>query len=194
MKPLLLILTLLTLLSAQLQSQELPSLPMEADLGKSLSLLAQEHPLAELSVRNDGYPDAAALCLGEKNAPFLYLFGGSQSYDLQAAAETYGDELKCCGFLTTVDALFPRQPDPLPFSDFFDSIGVLDYHYFEESGPAQGWLTFPFKEKTIWINTNSPNDSGGWVLSGRQEITASAPLLLIDDTLEAQNLPLIETP
>ena len=54
------------------------------------------------------------------------------------------EQLKCAGFVTTANILFPDMEDDMSFEDFFSLIGVDDYEYFGEDTLAAGWLRFMY--------------------------------------------------
>ena len=58
------------------------------------------------------------------------------------------DQLKCAGFLTTADILFPDMENDMSFEDFFSLIGVDDYEYLlgEEVRTGEGWLIFMYRD------------------------------------------------
>ena len=99
------------------------------DIGKTLIELKNEHPEGELIVRPGGFPDNAAVCFGEPEAEFAYYFFRTQGGDAEKVMSECEDQLKCAGFLTTADILFPDMENDMSFEEFFSLIGVDDYEY-----------------------------------------------------------------
>ena len=165
------------------------------EIGTTLAALKRAYPEGEIFFRADGYPDAAAVCFGEPDTQIAYVFGETQGYDYERVMDACPEQLKCCGILATVGILFPDTPDVIAFSDFFAQIGVSDYSWFveEETITAQGWLNFMYDDKSVWINANKRDETGGWTFTGSQEIRADAPIILTDEGLEAENMTLVET-
>lgn len=160
----------------------------EEDIGKTLSELKNEHPEGELIVRPDGLPDSAAICFGEPGAEYLYYFFGTQSGDAEKAMHERGDQLKCAGFLTTVNVLFPDMEDDMPFEEFFSMIGVDDYEYFgEDMITAQGWLSFQYHGMEVMVNTNDVNAGGGWDFTGTEIVKRNTPVSIIDPEITNTN-------
>lgn len=157
------------------------------DIGKTLNTLKKEHPGSEIITRNDGLPDAAATCFGEPDGKYLYYFFGTQAGDAKKVMDGYGDQLKCAGFLTTADVLFPEMEDNMSFSDFFSLIGVSDYEYDSEEGPMQGVLDFKYNNMKVWLNTCELIAGGGWEFTGNEIVKKSAPVAIIDEKIESQN-------
>ena len=60
----------------------------------------------------------------------LITFFGTQSGDSEKAMSECEEQLKCAGFVTTANILFPDMEDDMSFEDFFSLIGVDDYEYF----------------------------------------------------------------
>ncbi len=100
------------------------------DIGKTLSELKNEHPESKFIESLDGFPDSAAACFGEPEAEYVYYFFGGQSGDFEKAMNECEDQLKCAGFITTANVLFPDIEDDMSFEDFFSLIGVEYYEYF----------------------------------------------------------------
>lgn len=164
------------------------------DIGKTLNTLKNEHPEAEIFTQNDGFPDAAAICLGESEGKYSYYFFGAQDGDFKIVTDGYGDQLKCAGFVTTADVLFPEMEDDMSFSDFFSLISVSDYEYYTEKEciTAQGWLDFKYNNMDVLMNTNEPTAGGGWDFTGVERVKKSAPLVIIDEEIDNQNFELSE--
>ena len=164
------------------------------EVGDTLNMLKSKYPAAEILIRPDGFPDAAAACLGEPKAPYVYFFFGGQSGDFEAAMEKCGEQLKCAGFLTSASVLFPEMEDDMSFADFFSLINVSDYTYFaeEDATTAKGWLNFKYHDMDVWLNTNETT-TGGLRFTGDEIIRRSAPVTITDEELFRQNQELADT-
>ena len=165
------------------------------DIGKTLSELKKEHPEGELIVRLDGSPDSAAICFGDPEAEYLYYFFGTQSGDAEKAMNEYEDQLKCAGFITTANVLFPDMEDDMSFEDFFSLIGVDDYEYLvgEEVRTGEGWLIFMYRDMEVMVNTNEAVAGGGWDITGAERVKSNAPVSVVDQEISNTNLDLAET-
>ena len=164
------------------------------DIGKTLSELKKEHPEGELIVRLDGSPDSAAICFGDPEAEYVSYFFGTQSGDAEKAMNEYEDQLKCAGFITTANVLFPDMEDDMSFEDFFSLIGVDDYEYFgEDTITAEGWLRFMYSGMEVMVNTNEAVAGGGWDITGAERVKSNAPVSVVDQEISNTNLDLAET-
>ena len=152
------------------------------DIGKTLSELKTEHPEGELIVRPGGFPDFAAVCFGEPEAESVYYFFGTQSGDAEKAMNECEDQLKCAGFITTANILFPDMEDEMSFEDFFSMIGVDDYEYLvgEEVITGEGWLRFMYNGMEVMVNTNEVTADGGWDFTGAEIVKRNAPVSIVD--------------
>ena len=150
------------------------------DIGKTLSELKNEYPEGEFIVRLDGFPDSAAICFGEPEAEYVSYFFGTQSGDAEKAMNECEDQLKCAGFVTTANMLFPDMKDDMPFEEFFSLIGVDDYEYFGEDTTAAGWLRFMYQDMEVMVNTNEMNPRGGWDFTGEEIVKRDAPVSIAD--------------
>ena len=150
------------------------------DIGKTLIELKNEHPEGELIVRPGGFPDNAAVCFGEPEAEFAYYFFRTQGGDAEKVMSECEDQLKCAGFLTTADILFPDMEDDMSFEDFFSLIGVDDYEYFGEDTLAAGWLRFMYQDMEVMVNTNEITPRGGWDFTGAEIVKRDAPVSIAD--------------
>ena len=83
----------------------------------------------------------------------LLLFG-TQSGDSEKAMSECEEQLKCAGFVTTANILFPDMEDDMSFEDFSPLIGVDDYEYFGEDTLRRGWLRFMYQDMEVMVNTN----------------------------------------
>lgn len=162
------------------------------DIGKTLSELKKEHPEGEFMVRLDGFPDSAAICFGEQGAEYVYYFFGTQSGDSEKAMNECEDRLKCAGFVTTADVLFPDMEDDLSFEDFFSLIGVDDYEYLGEDTAGAGWLRFTYHGMEVMVNTNEAAAGGGWDFTGAEIVKHNAPMSVADPEILSANLDLAE--
>ena len=140
------VIVILSLLAAFVFSACAPAAPSGQtpeflnDIGKTLIELKNEHPEGEIIESLDSSPDCAAICFGEPEAEYAYYFFGTQSGDSEKAMSECEEQLKCAGFVTTANILFPDMEDDMSFEDFFSLIGVDDYEYFGEDTLAAGWL------------------------------------------------------
>ena len=150
------------------------------DIGKTLIELKNEHPEGELIVRPGGFPDNAAVCFGEPEAEFAYYFFRTQGGDAEKVMSECEDQLKCAGFLTTADILFPDMENDMSFEDFFSLIGVDDYEYFGEDTLAAGWLRFMYQDMEVMVNTNEITPRGGWDFTGAEIVKRDAPVSIAD--------------
>ena len=166
----------------------------EEDIGKTLSELKNEHPEGEFMVSLDGFPDYAASCFGEPGAESIYYFFGGHSGDFEKAMNECEDQLKCAGFITTANVLFPDMEDEMSFEDFFSLIGVDDYGYFvgEDTITAEGWLRFLYHGMQVMVNTNEMTPGGGWDFTGEEIVKRNAPVSVMDPELEAANSDLAD--
>ncbi len=164
------------------------------DIGKTLSELKDEHPEGEFVVSLDGFPDNAAACFGEPEAEYVYYFFGGQSGDFEKAMNECEDQLKCAGFITTANVLFPDMEDGMSFQDFFSLIGVEDYEYFgEETITAEGWLRFTYNGMEVMVNTNEAAADGGWNVTGAEIVKSNAPVSIADPEILNTNQDLAES-
>ena len=164
------------------------------DIGKTLSELKNEYPEGEYMVRLDGFPDSAAGCFGEPEAEYVYYFFGTQSGDFERAMNEWEDQLKCAGFVTTANILFPDMEDDMSFEDFFSLIGVSDYEYLvgEEVRTGEGWLRFLDRDMEVMVNTNEITPDGGWNFTGEEIVKRDAPVSIADPELSNTNSDLAE--
>lgn len=162
------------------------------DTGKTLSELKNEHPEGEFVVRLDGFPDCAAICFGEPEAEYVFYFFGTQSGDAEKAMNEYEDQLKCAGFVTTANVLFPNMEDDMPFEDFFSLIGVDDYEYLGEDTIAAGWLRFMYNGMEVMVNTNEVNADGGWDFTGAETVKCNAPVSIAAPEISNANSDLAD--
>ena len=164
------------------------------DIGKTLSELRNEYPEGKFIVRLDGFPDCAAICFGDPEAEYVSYFFGTQSGDAEKAMNEYEDQLKCAGFITTANVLFPDMEDDMSFEDFFSLIGVDDYEYFgEDTITAEGWLRFMYSGMEVMVNTNEAVAGGGWDITGAERVKSNAPVSVVDQEISNTNLDLAET-
>ena len=132
------VIVILSLLAAFVFSACAPAAPSGQtpeflnDIGKTLIELKNEHPEGEIIESLDSSPDCAAICFGEPEAEYAYYFFGTQSGDSEKAMSECEEQLKCAGFVTTANILFPDMEDDMSFEDFFSLIGVDDYEYFRK--------------------------------------------------------------
>lgn len=164
------------------------------DIGKTLTELKNEHPEGELIVRPGGFPDNAAVCFGEPEAEFAYYFFGTQSGDAEKVMSECEDQLKCAGFLTTADILFPDMENDMSFDDFFSLIGVDDYEYLagEEVRAGEGWLIFMYRDMEVMVNTNEITPDGGWNFTGEEIVKRNAPVSMTDPEILNANQDLAD--
>ena len=164
------------------------------DMGKTLSALKEEHPEGELIVRPDGLPGSAAICFGEPEGEYAYYFFGTQSGDAEKAMNELEDQLKCAGFVTTANILFPDMEDEMSFEDFFSWIGVDDYEYLvgEEMIGGEGWLRFTYHGMEVRVNTNEVNAAGGWDFTGEEIVKRNAPVAISDPEIVNANQDLAD--
>ena len=164
------------------------------DIGKTLSELKNEYPEGEYMVRLDGFPDSAAVCFGEPEAEYVYYFFGTQSGDAEKAMNEWEDQLKCAGFVTTANILFPDMEDDMSFEDFIPLIGVSDYEYLvgEEVRTGEGWLRFLYRDMEVMVNTNEITPDGGWNFTGEEIVKRDAPVSIADPELSNTNSDLAE--
>ena len=152
------------------------------DIGKTLSELRNEYPEGEFIVRLDGFPDCAAICFGDPEAEYVSYFFGTQSGDAEKAMNEYEDQLKCAGFITPANVLFPDMEDDMSFEDFFSWIGVDDYEYLlgPEVITGEGWLRFTYHDMEVMVNTNEAAPGGGWDFTGAEIVKRDAPVSIAD--------------
>lgn len=166
----------------------------EEEIGKTLSELKNEHPEGEFIVSLDGFPDSAAICFGDPDGEYLYYFFGTQSGDAEKAMNECEDRLKCAGFITAANILFPNMEDEMAFEDFFSLIGVDDYEYLvgEEVFSGEGWLRFTYHGMEVMVNTNEATPGGGWDFTGAEIVESNAPVSIVDLEISNTNQDLAE--
>ena len=166
----------------------------EEEVGKTLSELKNEHPEGEFMVNLDGFPGNAAICFGEPEAEYAYYFFGTQSGDAEKVMSEYEEQLKCAGFVTTANVLFPDMEDEMSFEDFFSLIGVDDYEYLvgKEVITGEGWLRFTYHGMEVMINTNEVIPGGGWDFTGAEIVKRNAPVSIADPEIVSANSDLAD--
>lgn len=166
----------------------------EEEIGKTLSELKKEHPEGEIIVSLDGFPGSAAICFGEPEGEYAYYFFETQSGDAEKAMNQREDQLKCAGFVTTANILFPDMEDEMSFEDFFSLIGVDDYEYLvgEEVISGEGWLRFTYHGMEVMVNTNEVNAAGGWDFTGEEIVRRNAPAAISDPEIVNANQELAD--
>ena len=180
------VIVILSLLAAFVFSACAPAAPSGQtpeflnDIGKTLIELKNEHPEGEIIESLDSSPDCAAICFGEPEAEYAYYFFGTQSGDSEKAMSECEEQLKCAGFVTTANILFPDMEDDMSFEDFFSLIGVDDYEYFGEDTLAAGWLRFMYQDMEVMVNTNEITPRGGWDFTGAEIVKRDAPVSIAD--------------
>ena len=159
------------------------------DIGKTLIELKNEHPEGEIIESLDSSPDCAAICFGEPEAEYAYYFFGTQSGDSEKAMSECEEQLKCAGFVTTANILFPDMEDDMSFEDFFSLIGVDDYEYLlgEEVRTGEGWLIFMYRDMEVMVNTNEITPGGGWNFTGEDVVKRNAPVSIADPEISNTN-------
>lgn len=164
-----------------------------SDIEKKISEFKKEHPEGEFIETLDGFPDSAAACFGERGAEYVYFFFGGQSGDFEKAMNECEDRLKCAGFITTANIIFPDMEDDMSFEDFFSLIGVEDYEYFgEDTMTAEGWLRFTYNGMEVMVNTNEAAAGGGWDFTGAERVKCYAPVSIVDLEILNANQDLAE--
>lgn len=180
------VIVILSLLAAFVFSACAPAAPSGQtpeflnDIGKTLIELKNEHPEGEIIESLDSSPDCAAICFGEPEAEYAYYFFRTQSGDSEKAMSECEEQLKCAGFVTTANILFPDMEDDMSFEDFFSLIGVDDYEYFGEDTLAAGWLRFMYQDMEVMVNTNEITPRGGWDFTGEEIVKRDAPVSIAD--------------
>ena len=164
------------------------------DIGKTLHELKNEYPEGEFIVSLDGFPDHAAACFGEPEAEYIYYFFGGHSGDFEKAMNECEDELRCAGFVTSANILFPDMEDVMSFQDFFSLISVDEYEYFsgEDAITAEGWLKFTYKGMEVMVNTNEPRPGGGWDFTGAEIVKRDARATVADPEILHINFELAD--
>ena len=163
------------------------------DIGKTLRELKNEYPEGEFIVSLDGFPDSAAACFGEPGAEYVSFFFGGHDGDFEKAMNECEDQLKCAGFITTANILFPAMEDDMSIEDFFSLIGVDDYEYFgEDVVTAEGWLRFMYHGMEVMVNTNE-SAGGGRDTTGAGRVKGNAPVSIVDKEIFNTNQDLAET-
>ena len=166
----------------------------EEEIGKTLSELKNEHSEGEFIVSLDGFPNNAAICFGDPEAEYLYYFFGTQSGDAEKAMNELEDQLKCAGFVTTANVLFPDMEAEMSFEDFFSLIGVDDYEYLfgEDVITGEGWLRFTYHGMEVRVNTNEATANGGWNFTGAEIVKGNAPVSIVDTEISNANSDLAD--
>ena len=187
------VIVILSLLAAFVFSACAPAAPSGQtpeflnDIGKTLIELKNEHPEGEIIESLDSSPDCAAICFGEPEAEYAYYFFGTQSGDSEKAMSECEEQLKCAGFVTTANILFPDMEDDMSFEDFFSQIGVDVYEYLVEGTAADGWLSFQYRDMEVMVNTNEINAAGGWDFTGEEIVKRNAPVSMADPEISNAN-------
>ena len=189
------VIVILSLLAAFVFSACAPAAPSDHppeflnDIGKTLIELKKEHPEGEIIESLDSSPDCAAICFGEPEAEYAYYFFGTQSGDSEKAMSECEEQLKCAGFVTTANILFPDMEDDMSFEDFFSLIGVDDYEYLlgEEVRTGEGWLIFMYRDMEVMVNTNEITPGGGWNFTGEDVVKRNAPVSIADPEISNTN-------
>lgn len=194
------VIVILSLLAAFVFSACAPAAPSGQtpeflnDIGKTLIELKNEHPEGEIIESLDSSPDCAAICFGEPEAEYAYYFFGTQSGDSEKAMSECEEQLKCAGFVTTANILFPDMEDDMSFEDFFSLIGVDDYEYLlgPEVITGEGWLRFTYHDMEVMVNTNEAAPGGGWDFTGAEIVKRDAPVSIADPELSNANQDLAD--
>ena len=142
----------------------------------------------------DGFPSRAAACFGEPGAEYIYYFFGGHSGDFEKAMNECEEQLKCAGFVTTTNILFPDMEDAMSFQDFFSLIGVDDYEYLSGEDPitGEGWLRFMYRGLEVMVNTNEPKPGGGWYFTGAEIVKRDARATVADPEILHINFELAD--
>ena len=194
------VIVILSLLAAFVFSACAPAAPSGQtpeflnDIGKTLIELKNEHPEGEIIESLDSSPDCAAICFGEPEAEYAYYFFGTQSGDSEKAMSECEEQLKCAGFVTTANILFPDMEDDMSLEDFFSWIGVDDYEYLlgPEVITGEGWLRFTYHDMEVMVNTNEAAPGGGWDFTGAEIVKRDAPVSIADPELSNANQDLAD--
>ena len=194
------VIVILSLLAAFVFSACAPAAPSGQtpeflnDIGKTLIELKNEHPEGEIIESLDSSPDCAAICFGEPEAEYAYYFFGTQSGDSEKAMSECEEQLKCAGFVTNANILFPDMEDDMSFEDFFSWIGVDDYEYLlgPEVITGEGWLRFTYHDMEVMVNTNEAAPGGGWDFTGAEIVKRDAPVSIADPELSNANQDLAD--
>lgn len=194
------VIVILSLLAAFVFSACAPAAPSGQtpeflnDIGKTLIELKNEHPEGEIIESLDSSPDCAAICFGEPEAEYAYYFFGTQSGDSEKAMSECEEQLKCAGFVTAANILFPDMEDDMSFEDFFSLIGVDDYEYLlgPEVITGEGWLRFTYHDMEVMVNTNEAAPGGGWDFTGAEIVKRDAPVSIADPELSNANQDLAD--
>lgn len=194
------VIVILSLLAAFVFSACAPAAPSGQtpeflnDIGKTLIELKNEHPEGEIIESLDSSPDCTAICFGEPEAEYAYYFFGTQSGDSEKAMSECEEQLKCAGFVTTANILFPDMEDDMSFEDFFSWIGVDDYEYLlgPEVITGEGWLRFTYHDMEVMVNTNEAAPGGGWDFTGAEIVKRDAPVSIADPELSNANQDLAD--
>ena len=154
------------------------------------NIVREIDPEGEFMASLDGFPDSAAICFGEPGAEYIYCFFGTQSGDVEKAMNELGDQLKCAGFVTTANVLFPDMEDEMSFENFFSLIGVDDYEYIEDDSAAAGWLRFIAMGalgSDAAIEAADIVLTGGWDFTGAEIVKCNAPVSIADPEIVNAN-------
>ena len=164
------------------------------EIGKTLHELKNEYPEGEFIVSLDGFPSCAAACFGKPGAEYIYYFFGGHSGDFEKAMNECEEQLKCAGFVTTTNILFPDMEDAMSFQDFFSLIGVDDYEYLsgEDMITGEGWLRFMYRGLEVMVNTNEPKPGGGWYFTGAEIVKRDARATVADPEILHINFELAD--
>ena len=165
------------------------------NIGKTLSELKNEYPEGEFVASLDGFPDSDAACFGGPGAEYAYFFFGGQSGDFEKAMDECEEQIKCAGFITTANILFPDMEDDMSFEDFFSLISIDDYEYLlgEEMITGEGWLRFTYNGMEVMVNTNEVNADGERYFTGAEIVKRNAPVSIVDPEILHTNQDLAET-
>ncbi|MDD3350705.1 MAG: hypothetical protein PHC40_07645 [Eubacteriales bacterium] len=160
------------------------------NIGKTLNLLKEEHPNAV--IQNYDIPDAAVVCFGEPDMNYAFTILGTQDFPFSEYAEEYKEQFKCSGLYTTVGVYFPINKD-MTIADFFSSIGVSSYDYFNDEYPGgAGWFCFKFHDMEISIDASEDSYDSNRNFKPATIIKSSYPIAIMDNDMDMQNQKVID--
>ncbi len=159
-------------------------------IGKTYDMLKNEHPTAVIQYYY--IPDAAVACIAEPDTNYAFIILGTQDFPFEEYAEAYKDQFKCSGLYTTVGVYFPIAND-MTIADFFSSIGVSSYDYFNDEYPGgAGWFCFEFHGLDVSIDASEDSYDSNGNFKPATMIKSSYPVAIMDNDMDGQNQKVID--
>jgi hypothetical protein len=160
------------------------------NIGKTYGMLKNEHPTAVIQYCD--IPDAAVACIAEPDTNYAFIILGTQDFPFEEYAEEYKDQFKCSGLYTTTGVYFPIANDTA-ITDFFSSIEVSSYDYFNDEYPGgAGWFCFEFHGLDVSIDASEDSYDINGNFEPATIIKGSYPIAIMNNDIDMQNQKLID--